>query len=57
LIRFYFIHFDFLIIKTMRRRNCLLVSHVLFMSQHCSPICLACSTYQKSMNFSHNSVK
>ena len=55
LIRFCFIYFDFLIITTMRR-NYLLVSHVLFISQHCSPI-LACSTYQKSMNFSHNSVK
>ena len=55
LIRFCFIHFDFLIITTMRR-NYSLVSHVLFISQHCSPI-LACSTYQKSMNFSHNSVK
>ena len=55
LIRFCFIYFDFLIITTMRR-NYSLVSHVLFISQHCSPI-LACSTYQKSMNFSHNSVK
>ena len=47
--------FDFRIIITMRR-NYSLVRHVLFMSQHCSPI-LACSTYQKSMNFSNNSVK
>ena len=56
LMRFYFIHFDFLIIATIRR-NYLLVSHVLFMSQHCNPIFLACSIYQKSMNCSHNSVK
>ena len=37
LIRFCFIYFDFLIITTMRR-NYSLVSHVLFISQHCSPI-------------------
>ena len=55
LIRFCFIYFDFLIITTMRK-NYSLVSHVLFISQHCSPI-LACSSYQKSMNFSHDSVK
>ena len=51
-----FYPFWFPIIIVMRRNN-LLVSHVLFMFQHCSPIFLACSTYQKSMNFSHNSVK
>ena len=55
LFRSCFIYFDFRIILTMRR-NYSLVSHVLFIPQHCSPI-LSCFTYQKSMNFSHHSVK
>ena len=37
LIRFYFIHFDFQTIITMRR-NCLLVSHVCLCLNNCSPM-------------------